>query len=342
MGEVTFNIAAAFGVQSVLGTADATIAALTTSVDETDGLVLGDPESGIGESGIDFAIARSLREKADVSPSFTKQPSDFIGESIETFEISWALKGNGATATPSAGEAIPDPGIDALLQACGLTGANGTAPDYVYTPAASQIITAKVWVNGMAWVVKDIVGSLSIDFPPGSVAVATATLAGVIDSFAVEAIPTLDFGNQGTLSAPSVAEVGHNWGISAASRGFSTATLGIDSGTQDVPDSNAEAGNRTRQTSRTITMEATIFGDDGDIDFERAELVRTTAPTEPQTFTVGTPAGAADTINAITVLLANPETRSAKPNKLGASYAIDVSLVAVDESANGEFTLTFE
>lgn len=343
MAEQNFNMAVAFGVQSVAGTANATIAALSGALDSSDGIVLGDPESGIGESGIDFAVSRSLREKADVSGSFTKQPSDYLREALETFQVAVPLKGNGATATPAAGEAKPLPGIDALFQSGGLGGANGTAPKYVYTPANAQIVTAKVWISGLAWVVRDLITSqLQIQFTPGGIAVATFTLGGVVDSFAEEAFPTFDYGTQASLSAPSVEEVGHNWGISAALRGFSEATLTIDNETEDVPDSNAAGGIRTRQTGRTIGFAGTIYADDGDLDYERAELVRTNAPTDPQVWTVGTPAGAADTINAFTPRLETPEVRSLTPDKLGVAHASSVELVAVNLSANNEFSLTFE
>ncbi len=345
MSEFDLQLGIAFGTQSVLGTADATIAALTTDLDFDDGIVLGDPESGIGESGLSYQAVRNLREKAAVLGSFTKQPSDMLGsvENIEGFSFSWALKGNGATTTtPVDSEYTPFAGIDALLQACGLTGAAwGSGNGWEYTPASTQIATAKIFDSGMYYVLKDIVGNLSIAWEPGNIAVATATLSGVVDDFGAVAVPSFTYGTQADLTAPTVETVAHNWGISAALRGFTTATTTIDNQTEEIPDSNAEGGKRTRQTGREIKHSATVFSDDGDIDFERTELVRTTAPTEPLTFTVGTAAGAAATVNAVQQVLTNPETRSITPNVGGSSRTMDVELVAVDGSADGEYALRF-
>jgi hypothetical protein len=342
MAEFDLQLAVAFGTQSVLGTADSTIAALSGSIDSSDGIVLGDPESGINESGLSYQAIRSLREKAVVSGSFTTQPSDFLGELVEGFSVSFPLKGNGATATPSDSEYTPLAGIDAILQTCGLTGgAWGSGDGWEYVPASSQIVTAKIFDSGMFYVIKDIVGNLSISWEPGSIAVATATLAGVVDDFGAVSFPTLDYTTQASLTSPSVAEVAHNWGISDALRGFTTATTTIDNQTEDVPDSNAEGGKRVRQTGRTISHTATVYSDDGDLDFERTELIRETTPTEELTFTVGTAAGATDTINAITMSLPNPETRAITPNVGGTSRTLDVELVAVDTVADAEFALRF-
>ena len=340
MAEIPFQIAVAFGVQSVLGTADATIAALTGSLTEADGIVLGDPESGVAESGVEISFLREFIEKAAVAGSFTKQASNFVGEALDGFDVSIQLKGNGAGVTAADADFKPKKGVDALIQSCGLLGAAwGSGVGYRYAPGSVQIMTAKVWLNGMHWVIKDIVGSVSFEFEPGNVAIATFSLGGTIDSFsAASTFPTLNYGFQASASAPIIQTVGHNWGISAALRGFTEATLTVDSGTEDIPDSNASAGKRTRQTGREITMEATIFADSGDIDFERSELVRATAPVSLQTFTVGT---AATGPLAYRVNLTTPELRSFKPNIAGGSYTAECELVAVNASANGEAELIF-
>lgn len=344
MAEFDLNLAVAFGTQSVLGTADPTIAALAGALDSSDGIVLGDAASGIAESGLSYSFIRSLREKAPVAGSFTAQPSDFLGEQIDGFTFAVPLKGCGATASgaPADGEYTPLAGVDALLRSAGLSGAAwASGVGWEYKPASAQIATAKIFDSGGAWVIKDLVANMTIEWTPGGIAVATFALAGVVDSYAAVAFPTLDFGSQASLSSPAVEQVAHNWGIGGAPRGFSAATTSISNETEDVPDSNAEGGKRTRQTGRTITHTATIYSDDGDPDFERTELVRTTAPTEPLIFTVGTPAGAAATINAIQMELTNPETRSIKPAKGGTSRQLEVELVAVDTAANGEFALRF-
>ena len=340
MSEIAFQIAAAFGVQAVAGTADATIAGLTGSLSETDGFVLGDPDSGVGESGIEFAIARELKEKAAVSGSFTKQPSTFLSEQVETFSISFPLMGRGTSTPVADADYKPAKGIDALLQACGLAGANwGSGVGYVYTPASAQIITAKLFLSGSFWVIRDCIGSLELTQTPGEVGIATVTLSGVVSSFGAVAFPTVNYGNQASISAPSVKGVGHNWGISAAARGFTDATLTIDNEIEELPDSNSSTGKRSRQTGREIGLAATIFTDSGDIDYERTELVRTTAPADQQQWQVGTAGGT--TANAYRVTLTNPELRSFKPDRVGTSFVAECELVAVETVANTEFEILF-
>lgn len=341
MAEKAFQIAVAFGVQAVAGTADATIAALAGALSETDGFVLGDPGSGVGESGIEWAIARELQEKADVSGSFTKQPSTFLSEQLETFTIAFPLAGRGTAAPVADADYKPVKGIDALLQACGLAGANlGTGVGYVYTPAAAQIVTAKLFLGGNYWVVRDCIGSLELSQPPGEVGIAKVTLSGVISSFGAVAFPTINYGNQASLSAPSVKGVGHNWGIAAALRGFTDATLSIDNEIEELPDSNSSTGKRSRQTGREIALSATILTDSGDIDYERAELVRTSAPTDQQQWQVGTPGGGGPA-NAYRVTLTNPELRKLAPDRSGSSEVMAVELVAVETVLNTEFELLF-
>lgn len=341
MAEKTFQIAVAFGIQSVAGTADATIAALAGSLSETDGFVLGDPEAGVGESGIEWAVARELKEKADVSGSFTKQPSTFLSEQVETFSIAVPLMGRG-TASPAAdADYKPVKGIDALLLAAGFSGGNwGAGVGYAYTPASAQIITAKLFASGNFWVVRDcIVSALEITQPPGEVGIATFTLSGIISSFGAVAFPTINYGNQASISAPSVKGVGHNWGISAAARSFTEATLSISNEVEEIPDSNSSTGKRSRQTGREIALSMTLYTDSGDIDYERSELVRTTAPTDQQQWQVGTAAGT--TANAYRITLTNPEIRSLAIDRSGASEVVTADLVAVETDANTEFELVF-
>ena len=342
MAEINFAIAFAAGVQSVAGTADATIAGLTGSLTEADGIVLGDPDSGIAESGIDFGTLRNLKEKAVVSGSFTRQASTFLSEDIDTFSIAIPLMGRG-TASPGVTDSnyTPAKGIDALLQAAGLAGAAwGSGNGWRYVPAAAQIITVKLWLNGMAWVIRDCVASVEIDFTPAEVAIATFTLSGTVSSFSNSAtFPTLNYGNQASISAPVVQGVGHNWGISAAQRGFTEATLSIDNQIDELPDSNSTTGKRNRQTGREITMAVTLFADSGSIDYERAALVRTSAPTDQQQFQVGTPGGSV--ANAVRVTLPTPEMRKFTPDPVGASYVVQAELAAVNGSANGELEIIF-
>lgn len=354
MAELTFGLAMAIGGQGTLGTPDPTIAGLTGSIDSDDGIVLGDPGGGAGETGIELELTRRLTELAAVSGSFTRQPSTFLGVDVATLRFSWQLKGNGLTQDASLTDTdyAPIPGIDALLRACGFTGAAwGGGAGWIYTPASASIATAKIWsgvgANAIAIVIKDIVGSLEIEFTPGEVAIATATLSGVLHSITSGVtLPTFNYGAGATtgnqlVSAPAISAVGHNWGISAALRGFTDATLSIDNEIEELPDSNAEGGVRKRQTGRVIDLSMTLLADSGDADFELTQLQLATAPTDALNFTVGTPATNGLVIKGYRVIGTNPEVRNVTPTRIGASAGAELELALVDDAANGEFSLIF-
>ena len=347
MAEFTFEIAAAFAAQGTNpGDNDGvntTLKAITSAVADTDGLVLGDRASGIGESGIDFQVARGLREKA-VLAKLTPPPSAFLREDLVTLTIAVQLAGNGdiASATPVAADFPPRPGIDALLKCSSLFPSDDAGiPSRKYTPDLVIPATCKLWDSQRAWVLYDLIGNLVLNTPPGDLGIATFTLAGKVDSFTVEAFPTTTYGNQATLSGPTVEQVGHNWGMSAAARGFSEMQVTIDNAVEDVPDGNASDGIRKRQTGRTIVLDGTLYSDGADVDFGHGELIRTTVPTEPLLYTVGTPAVGSGTINAYRVKAITPELRELTPAKLGTSHAEGHKLNAVASSAGGEFELHF-
>ncbi len=343
MSELDFEIGVAFGAQSAYGTANSTIVALSGSLDSADGIVLGDAQSGIGGSGIDFSLIRGLREKAVVSGSFTRPASDFLGEKIQGFQMSFPLKGNGATTTtPVDSEYTPLAGIEAQIEACGLAGAAwGSGDGWEYVPASATWATAKIFWGDHFWTIRDLIGNLDIKWTPGDIAIATISYEGVVNSFGDLSFPTFSYGTQSSLSAPKLSSTGHNWGISAAVRGFSDATTRFDNQVTEIQDSESSDGIRRTASGREISHSATVWLDSADSDFERAELVRTTTPTEELEFTLGTPAGASETVNAVQLSLPTPELRSLKPVKAGTTAQFALELAAVAESANAEASLRF-
>jgi hypothetical protein len=341
-GQYDFLLGAAFGAQTTRGTADATIAALAGALTEADGLILGDPDSGVGETGISFGLTRAFRDKAVVTGSFSRSFSDFISRQVDSFELAFPLKGAGTTTPTLDADYQLAAGLDELLAACGLPGAawaGGTG--WAHQPASNSLVTAKLWfgdqgTNSIAIVVKDVESSqLALEFTPGSVGIATASLTGVFESVAIETTPTFDYGLQNTVSAPTIRSVGHNWGLTAALRGFSEMTITIDNESETVPDSNSAAGTVERQTGRTIGIEATIFAEDNaDLDFELDQLAETNIASAQQLdFQVGTSGEA----NAYQIVVPSPELQSWTPNKLGASQAYDLVWVARSATANAEF-----
>jgi len=340
MADELFTIGAAFGVQSAFGTVNATVRDLAGAIGVTDGIVLGDRESGDAESGITIPdLERVFREVADVG--LTKQHSTRIRDAINGFAIAFQLKGNGSASTPLAGEGKPDAGIDALLQAAGLVGANGTAPVYAYTPGSTAVyLTAKLWLGDLSFVFQDCLADLEIPFTGGEIGVASAAIAAGSITVAADGVtfPTFTYGNQSSLSAPNVEAVGHAWGTT---RPFSDLTLSIANAIEDIPDSNAATGIRKDQTGRIITATGTIWVDTADSDFAYQEAIKTVAPTAEESFQVGTIAGPAATLNAYLVSLSNPGTHRVKYDRLGGQLVATVELRAEDPVAGGEFTLTY-
>ena len=349
MAKVDFKIGLNIGVQSGQGTENDTIEGSTTlssvfGVSDT-GAILGHPESGEGRSGISFATSRGHSEKAEVTGSFTKNPSDFLREEITSFSVAVPLKGSGKTAAgPADSDMTPYAGIDAILQALGLTGAAVAGGDngWVYTPNNSGVVycTAKLWANGVVWVLEDCVASGSMAFEPNGIGLLTADFSvGAVTSFAEAAFPTsITYESQATLSATPITGVVHTFGTA---RGFSDFTLNFDNAIESVADSNSSVGTVPEQTARTISATTTIYADSADDNFEWEQMTLSAAPSSECTFTAGTVAVNAAEVNAYTVSLTSPEVRSVTPKRIGNKLAHELELVCVDETADTEFSFTF-
>lgn len=353
---VNFGLGVAVGIQaSGLGTVNSTIAGLTGALALADGLVLGDPSGGAGETGVSISVSREERDAVDVTGSFTRQTGTFLLES-GTLSIVCALRGAGntATGTPVDGDmslATKYPGLDALLRASGWTGAAwGSGVGHQYTPAAAVPVTVKVWegeaaaTTGNAWTLMDCFASVSIDFTPGDVPIATFTIPiGSVYAFtAALTVPTFSYGTVASVSSPIVKGVGNVWGPADA-RGFASLTVAIDNEIEETPDSNAANGKTQRQTGRSITLSGDLYTEDSDTDFERSNLVGTSAPTSDMTFTVGTAADGTATNPCLGFSLAlnNIVVTSLEPTKIGPSLGHSVSGYCTATSANAEATLTF-
>ena len=353
---VNFGLGVAVGVQgSGLGTVNSTIAGLTGSLGLSDGLVLGDPSGGVGETGISISLERSERDAVDVTGSFTRQAGTFLSEG-GTITIVCALRGAGNTATATPVDAdmalsTTYPGLNALLRAAGWNGsAWGSGVGHQYVPAAAAPVTVKLWegeaaaTTGNAWVAMDCFASLSIDFTPGDVPIATFTIPiGSVYSFtAALTVPTFTYGTVASVSSPVVKNVGNVWGPADA-RGFSSLTVSIDSEIEETPDSNSTNGTTSRQTGRSITISGELYSEDSDTDFERAKLVGTTAPTEDMTFTVGTAADGTATNPCLGFIAAfnNIVVTSLEPAKIGPYQGHAVEGYCTATSANAEGSLTF-
>jgi len=359
--EVPFLLGAAFINQAVRGTIEPGVAIGAGSGtggainNIADGAVLGDPDAGVGSSGISFGFAKNSSEKAPATGSFTRNFANFVSYAIDSASITIPLKGNGfTTSTPLAVEFRPDLGVAALLRSIGLTGAANGAT-WRYKPASVGLITADFYFgnasnNGGRIRAMDLeAASGTFNFTPGEPASLEVALGGVFESYdeagSWPAEP-FQYGNQSTLSAPAVVNVAFTWGPSAPTTralGFSELSITIDNAQDNVPSSNSLTGFAPRQTDRTIVATGVIDSAAAEVLYELDQLGEDLiANADPLTFTVGTPAGAAQTANAYRITMPTPElTKLEKADPLGSSDAWNVELTARGATANSEFELVY-
>lgn len=343
---------------SGFGTPDATIAALSGTIDETDGCILGAKTAGDAESGIVLpTIAPKYRDVAVVSGSYTEQADSFLKALVEGLAITFPLQGNGADAgAPDAGAAIPDLGIWAIWRSLGMLGANGAAaPDYKFTPEyATTYSTIKVWVGDLSYVFSDcLVESASLVFTPGGNGLLTANISVGTHTPSTDfadgvTFPTVTYGKQSSMAAPTIEGVDFTWGAGhpgSPASGFETLTININNTVEEYGDSNvATTGVKYSQTKRIITVDGTIYVDTADSDFDYQNAVATSAPTADLSFQVGDPdvGGAETELNAYLVNVNNLQAQSIKHNRLGTSLAVELSgAKATSTTAGTEFMLEY-
>lgn len=341
MATFTREVGIIFGTQSSEGTADATIAADSGTIPLADGAILGDTASGIAESGITHSFTRRLRDKGAVSASFTELASDFLEEEV-SLSFAFPMAGSRQTSSNPVVDAdlTHDQGINDLLAACGLAGnADGGGVGWIYTPADVSIATAKLFDSGVAWVIRDIRGDWSLTQVPGEIGIMTCTLSGIVDSFSTVSFPTLQYSVQATITAPNVSSVSPVWGSIA--RGWTDLTISCTNEIEKVPDSASSTGSGFEQTGRVITVDMNIRDDSTDRDFTRAALVKSSAPTDDLTATVGTATGTDSAALAYQIACNNIDVRSYTPDVAGKKAASNISGVCTGLTDGTEFSLTF-
>ncbi len=351
------GVAVAVGVQSAFGTPNSTIAALTGTLDETDGFVLGDRNSGDADSGISIpALDAIFRESPDVAASFTQKFDSFQRIEVNGFQITFPLQGNGATAgVPTAGEAdfaTLHPGIEAILETMGLigaTGGEGASQDYTPRHSGSSggstiYSTWKIWHGKLEMVFEDcLIESAEFVFTPGGNCLVTCNvLVGTFDhtvAVDVGAFPTLTFGSQEDMAAPVVEGVSFGWG---GVRGFENLTIAVQNIIEKFGDSNvATTGQRQAQTGRRFTVAGTLYVVAADSDFEFDNLKDTDAPTVDLSLQLGTATGASDQINAFLIEVNKLQAKSIKYNRVGDVIVCELGDgKATGTTAGSEFRLT--
>ena len=139
MAKFNWDVAVAFGTQSAEGTYNPTLDAIAATLADTDGLVLGDPDSGVRQSGLSLVLGRSRKGRAFIGGSFTRTLSDFLKAEVPTFQFAFPFCGNRVSpgGAPADADAVPIAGINALLVGAGLAGAawgSGVGHRYVFNP----------------------------------------------------------------------------------------------------------------------------------------------------------------------------------------------------------------
>lgn len=343
MAEQNFAVGLAAGIQVDASTVNATIDGLSGALDSSDGIVLGVSDAGTGETGITLpTFVREAIEKADVPGSFTRVFNSFVRVGVESFDITFLMQGNGVASTPSAGEAKPLPGIDALLQIAGLVGTNGTAPIYTYTPSpTTKYATIKLWVEDMSFTLLGCTASdTKFEFLGGTSTkvIQTINVSSIHAQSDGVALPTFDYTTQSSLSAPVLKGAGFDWG---PIRGFRNLDITIANSLEEVEDSNQPEGLRVIQSDRSIDMSGQIYVDDADTDFEFQNLQGTVAPTNDATFQLGDIAAPTDTINGVAVAMNNIQADNTKSERIGDLLAWETTAHATGTVGGSEFSLSF-
>ena len=350
MADQEYEIGMAVGVQADIDTLNGTISALAGTLDETDGIVLGDPDSGDFESGISApSFVRESREQSDVEGGFRSRHGTFLRVDAQGLEITWAVKGNGTTSTGGAGEAKPDPGIDALHEMGGLAGVNGAGEIYEYTSrtnaSAGGIVrygTVKLWVGDLAWVLKSCTcSSLKFTVQPSGIILATAVIdVGNVESFTDPVtFPTFDYGNQESLQPNTVENVTTSFG---AVRGWESLEFELATELFRSQDSARTGGLRTAGSGREVNVTSRLYVASSASGFEYLRVVETAAPTNDLGFQLGTAAAGSGTINALLVDVRNVEVASMKPTPEGDVMIADIEGRATSPIAgNSEIGITY-
>ncbi len=349
--ELFDGVTMAVGTQSAFGTINATTRDLGTTLGVADGIILGDKNSGDGESGITLPnLSAIVREVAQVTSSFTQSADAYLREAAEGLAITFPLQGNGADAgAPDADAAQPDAGIEAILGAAGLGGETGGAsPDYKFIPSSStEYVTIKVWVGDLSFVFQDcLVDTLAIALTPGAAALITANIkVGSIPAAPVNGIGalTLTYGTQASLASPVVE--GMAFDVFGQTRGFEDLTITIANGIEEFGDSNvATTGIRQSQKDRVITVDGRIYSLLAQSDAEHLALVDTNAPTADLTMQLGNPdvGGAETALNAAKVSVNNLQPKDIKYDRTGTALVVELSgAKATSTSAGTEFELEY-
>lgn len=351
MAKSDFEVAVAFATQTAEGTYNATLDDVTDTLLVGDGLVLGDPEAGVRESGLSLALGRKKKDKAFVGSSFTRSLSDFLAAEVRTFTFAMPFCGPRTNATNPVEDAdgIPIVGLDALLEGMGMEGtAWGSGIGHRYVFATTNPISSLIYYFGNRLELLDCRVSGSILFEPASIPILTATIeVGSIKDHSLLVFPTtLTYGEQQSVSAPVIEGVSFVWRTDDDPRvgGFSTLTLNIAPSFATIGDSNAATGEVKEMEDREASIDGTIFEEpDTDAGHVYEQLTATAIATlDPIDFLVGTAMVADTPVKAVGITMPDPEPDEVTIANLGSKAAHDVKLIGRGATANTELEIIFQ
>ena len=364
MADIKFLLGVAFKDQAARGTATAMPAigggsGPAGAIDEADGAVLGSDGQGVGDSGISFSIGKNITEKAVVSGSFTRNFANFLGRTVDSFQVVTEIKGSGLTGSdPIVAADLDIPlGLEVLYAAAGLQGVyfSSPAPRLAFVPDPTALATAAIYFgneasNGGQIIIRDVeCRSASFSFPPGETGTITWDLIGEFDSYnetgSWPATP-FEYGNQASLSAPVIEGAAFTWGPdtpAARQIGFSTLELTVSNEFETVASSNSANGRTQRQTGRTISCNATIDATSGEFLYELDQIGSDNISTaENLTFSYGTSATVGGIVNGFKILVPDPELVSLEPERLGDSQAWSLEVVARGATIDSELLVQYQ
>jgi hypothetical protein len=354
------GIATAVGVQSAFGVVDGDAAAVAALIHNNgsggagvpnlaDGMVKGDAESGDSNSGITVPnIVGVYRPVAQVAGSWTESPDEFEKALAEGFSFSWIMQGNGDTPAPAVGDAdlsVIMPGLEAILECAGLTGAAGGAGvEQDYTPRASAIYTTwGLWHGTLKFVFNDcLVDSLIFTPTVGGKCLVTANVTvGTYDhTTAVTGFtfPSSDYEEMTSLAGPTVEGVAHT--AFGEVRGFEELAVTIANPVEKFLDSNIDVtGEYIAQKERIISVTGRLYVASNDDVAVHDQFKSLSAPTDTLSFQVGT--AAATPINAFKIEVFNLQPKDIKYSETGDYLIVELGdSKATGPTAGTEFQLT--
>lgn len=354
MAKSDFGVVVAFATQAAEGDYNDGLDAITDTIDVSDGLVLGDADAGIRESGLTLGFGRKKKDKAFIGTSFTRSLSDFLKAEVRTFSFAMPFCGNrvAVDGAPADGDAIPIVGLDALLEGMGLVGTawGGADVGHRYVFASPNPISSLIYYFDNRVELMDCRVSGSILFVPEDRAILTATIeVGSIKDHTLVANPAggnLTYGEQQSVSAPVIKDVGFLWRTDDDPRvgGFTTLTLNIAPSFADIPDSNAAEGVVKEAEDRVVSIEGSIFEEpDTDAGHVYEQLTAEDIATlDPIDFLVGDVMEDTFPAKAVGIIMPDPEPDEATINALGSKAGHDVTLIGRGAAENEELEIIFQ